>query len=238
MPNPLSTVRRRFKSWKQRYTQPWRIASYGGIRVHYKDCLDGGGTSFGQEFIPFFQRRAIPKQTRVFEWCAGPAFIGFSMLGHGLCETLCLADVNATAVAACRRTIADNRLNGRVSVYRSNNLSAIPAGEQWDVIVGNPPHFDNPITHLRDHDRDWRVHRQFFGAVGQFLRKGGVIILQENNTGSTAETFHEMVEAAGLAIIFVDGGKPYLTQERSFYYIGIARRGDPVPDWANDAAIG
>ena len=60
----------------------------------------------------------MPKQARVFEWCAGPAFIGFSLLGKGQCETLCLADINPTSVAACRRTLADNGLSGRVTVYR------------------------------------------------------------------------------------------------------------------------
>lgn len=233
--DPLSTVRRRLKSWLQRHFQPWRVASFGGIRVHYKDCLDGGGTWFGQELIPFLERRGMPRQARVFEWCAGPAFIGFSMLGHGQCETLCLADVNPAAVTACRRTIADNKLDGRVAVYHSHNLSAIPPGEQWDLIVSNPPHFDHGAFHLRAHDKGWQIHRDFFNAVGRFLRKGGVIVLQENNLGSTAETFREMIEAAGLAIVFVDGCKAQLTSESSFYYIGIMRRGDPPPAWASDA---
>ena len=54
-------------------------------------------------------------QPRAFEWCAGPRFIGFSLLGHGLCDTLCLADINPEAVSACERTIADNALTDRVS---------------------------------------------------------------------------------------------------------------------------
>jgi hypothetical protein len=29
----------------------------------------------------------------------------------------------------------------RVTVYRSDNLDGIPASEQWDLVVGNPPHF-------------------------------------------------------------------------------------------------
>jgi hypothetical protein len=86
---------------RRRYVRPflgrfqsWRSGTYGGIRVHYKRHLDGGGSGFGQDFIPFLRGRGIPKQARAFEWCAGPGFIGFSLLGHGLCETLCLADIN------------------------------------------------------------------------------------------------------------------------------------------------
>src|ERR1700731_3955620 len=128
--DPLSRARRRFKSWLHCRFEPWRVGVYGGIRVHYKDWLEGGGSPFGQEMIPFLRDPRLPRQVRVFEWRAGPAFIGFSMLGHGLCEALCLADINPMAVRACRRTIADNELGGRVTVYHSDNLSAIPIEER------------------------------------------------------------------------------------------------------------
>jgi len=202
--------------------------------VHYKDWLDGGGSSFGQEMIPFLQDRGMPRQARAFEWCAGPAFIGFSMLGHGLCQTLCLADINPMAVKACRRTIAANGLGGSVTVYHSDNLSAISVEEQWNLVVGNPPFFDHGAFHLRAHDRGWHLHREFFATIGRFLCPGGIIVLQENNLGSTAETFREMIEAAGFAIVFVDGCAPQRTPHSSIYYIGIMRRGDIVPAWVND----
>jgi len=110
----------------------------------------------------------MPKQPRVFEWCAGPGFIGFSLLAHGLCDTLCLADINPAVVAACRRTIARNGLAGRVSAYLSNNLRSIPATERWDLIVANPPHFiDQDVGDLRTHDPDWSVHREFFATVAR-----------------------------------------------------------------------
>jgi SAM-dependent methyltransferase len=229
-------LRERFKSWLKRHRQPWQVAPYGGIRVHYKDCLDGGGGAFGQDFIPFLTGRGMPRQGRIFEWCAGPAFIGFSLLGHRLCETLCLADINPKAVTACRRTIAENGLGDRVAVYRSDNLNAIPAGEQWDLVVANPPHFDGgSLDRLRTRDDGWHLHRQFFASVGRFLRPGGVVVLQENNQGSTVETFRAMIEAAGLAIVFAEGCQPRPTPAARYYYIGIMRRGDPVPIWAREA---
>jgi 16S rRNA G1207 methylase RsmC len=60
-------------------------------------------------------------------------------MANGFCKTLCLADINPEAVEACRRTVADNRLEARVSVYASNNLRDIPDGEKWDLVVSNPP---------------------------------------------------------------------------------------------------
>ena len=104
-----------------RRLRKWEQLTYGDVRVHYKRHLDGGGSSFGQDYIPFLHDRGMPRQSRVLEWCAGPGFIGFSLLGFGMCETLCLADVNPQAVAACRRTIDDNGLANRVALYHSDN---------------------------------------------------------------------------------------------------------------------
>jgi tRNA1(Val) A37 N6-methylase TrmN6 len=216
-----------------RRMKPWRQQTFGGVRVHYKAHLDGGGSTFGQDYIPLLRAWSVPRQGRAFEWCAGPGFIGFSLLGHGLCETLCLADINPEAVAACRRTIRDNALAARATVYLSDNLASIPPSERFDLVVGNPPHFaDVSPGQLRYHDQDWNAHRAFFAAVGQFLSPGGVIVLQENNHGSTADMFRSMIEASGLTMVFVHGDEPVRTPESRMYYIGIMRRGDTAPDWA------
>src|SRR5262245_32670977 len=223
-----------WKQLRQRYLKPWRQVTYAGICVHYKDHLDGGGTWFGQDFIPFLQGRGIPRQSRVFEWCAGPGFIGFSLLGHGLCDTLCLADINKQAVEACRRTIRHNGLADRVAVYHSNNLTGIPQSEKWDLVISNPPHFaDTFIGELKEHDAEWNLHREFFATIGPFLKHGGVIVLQENTRGSTVESFRDMIEGSGLSIVFTHGNAPERTHDNRFYYIGIMRRGDTVPQWAS-----
>jgi 16S rRNA G1207 methylase RsmC len=224
--------RRYIKPWLKKL-EGWKQVSFNGVRVHFKKQLDGGGKSFGQDFIPFLQLRGMPRQQRVFEWCTGPGFIGFSLLAHGLAETLCLADVNPEAVAACRRTISDNHLGERVSVYRSDNLQGIPAAERWNLVVSNPPHFaDDWIGDLCTYDDDWHLHREFFAGVGGFLAPGGVVVLQENNRGSTVETFRPMIEAAGLSIVFVAECRPQRSLYDRFYYIGLMRRGDPPPPWA------
>jgi methylase of polypeptide subunit release factors len=165
------------------------------------------------EHLPLFHDLGMPLQPRVFEWCAGPGFIGFALRGYGFCDTVCLADINPEAVEACRLTVAQNGLAERVTVYQYDNLDDIPSSEQWDLVVGNPPLFiDISPGELRFHDQDWTLHRRFFTAIGGFLKPGGMIVLPENNRGSTAETFRSMIEAAGLCIV--------------------SRRGDAVPDWA------
>jgi SAM-dependent methyltransferase len=215
-----------------RALQPWRYVTYGDVRVHYKRYLDGGGSAFGQDYIPFLLDRGMPKQARVFEWCAGPAFIGFSLLGFGLCDTLCLADINPDAVRACRRTVIENGLAERVSVYRSNNLDDIPGSERWDLVVGNPPHFDWVQTgEARFADSGWNIHRRFFQSVGRFLKPGGVILVQENNHGSTAETFRQMIEEAGFSIVLRHNCEPRITPYSRIYYLGLMRIGVTPPRW-------
>jgi 23S rRNA G2069 N7-methylase RlmK/C1962 C5-methylase RlmI len=228
------------KRQRRRYIKPlvqkfnrWKSVTYGNLRVYFKKHLDGGGTTFGQDLIAVLKMHNMPPQRRVFEWCAGPGFIGFSLLAEGLAETLCVADVNRQAIEACRRTVTDNGLAERVSVYRSDGLKNIPASERWDLVVSNPPHFvDDWIGDLRSYDRDWHLHREFFAAVGRFLNPSGVIVLQENNRGSTVETFRPMIEASNLAIVFSIECRPQRTLHEHFYYIGIMRRGDAPPDWA------
>jgi methylase of polypeptide subunit release factors len=230
-------------SWKRlrrNYIKPlsnrfnrWKSASYGDIRVHFKKHLDGGGRTFGQDLVTFLELHGMPQQQRVFEWCAGPGFIGFSLLARGLAKTLCLADVNPEAVEACRLTIADSGLTDRVSVYQSDGLKDIAAAERWDLVVSNPPHFvDDWIGDLRSYDDGWHLHREFFAGIARFLKPNGVIVLQENNRGSTAETFRSMIEQSGLAIVFVSECRPQRSLYDRFYYIGIMRRGDIPPAWA------
>lgn len=231
-----------FKSIEHHYVKPWlrrmrpyREVTYSGVRVSYKRHLDGGGSSFGQDFIPVLRGRGMPKVQRTFEWCTGPGFIGFSLLAHGLTETLCLADVNPEAVAACRRTVARNALDGRVAVYHSDNLKGIPASEQWDLVVSNPPHFvDTSFGQLRYHDPDWSVHRGFFGSVARHLEPGGVVVLQENNAGSTPDTFAPMIAEAGLKVVFVQDASQQRTSESRMFYLGIMRASDTPPAWARD----
>ena len=229
----LKTIEHQHVKPLLRRLRPYRETDYAGLRVSSKRHLDGGGSTFGQDFVPLLRRRGMPKVARAFEWCAGPGFIGFSLLAHGLCETLCLADVNPEAVAACRRTVARNGLSDRVAVHLSDNLRDIPPREQWDLVVSNPPHFiDSGIGHLRYHDPDWRVHRGFFADIARHLRPGGVVVLQENTAGSILATFAPMIAEAGLRVVFEQDALPSRTTESRMYYLGIMRPGDAVPAWA------
>jgi hypothetical protein len=108
----------------------------------------------------------------------------------------------------------------------------IPPPERWNLVVSNPPHFvDQYEGDIRAHDPEWQIHRAFFKTVSSYLAEDGVIVLQENNRGSTVETFRFMIERSGFNILFKHRDSPNLTTESSFYFIGIGRRGAPRPNW-------
>ena len=178
---------------------------YESIVVCFAPELVGGGEQYGQDYLTQVARHIGPVD-RLFEWCAGPGFIGFSLLAHGLCRSLCLADINPTAVAACQETVHRNGLGERVTVYRSDGLDAIPPTERWDLVVGNPPHSGTdkvlPWGHPRIYqDIGWDLHRRFYAEVGRFLKPGAQVLIQENRDLSTAETFRPMLAAGGLAFV-------------------------------------
>ena len=228
-PRDALTLSEKAKSIVER----WREVEYAGVKVSYKQRLDGGGSTFGQDYIKWLTALGMPRQRRVFEWCSGPAFIGFSMLAHGLCDTLFLADINPWAVEACRRTLQRNGLAGRVTVIHSDNLDQVPPNERFDLVVGNPPHFiDRLEGNLRAFDKDWALHKRFYRDIGRFLTPAtGVCLIQENAEGSKTSDFKQMISDGGLDLIHDGFGQTPVGCNPRFYYVGSVPRGATPPAW-------
>ncbi|GAA2975284.1 class I SAM-dependent methyltransferase [Streptomyces enissocaesilis] len=184
-------------------------ARYGPVSVSYTAELDGGGNTFGRAYDPFVRSR-FGRVGSVFELCAGPGFIGFSLLAAGLCDTLDLGDVNPDAQAAVERTVEENGLHGKVRFHLSDGFGDVPEDLRWDLMVGNPPHVNATAAtsdYQRAHsaliwkDTDWAIHRRFYAEAAQRLRPGGSIVIQENHRFSTPEDFTDMVEKSGLEVV-------------------------------------
>jgi hypothetical protein len=185
---------------------------YRDLEVSYERGLDGGGSWLAAPFCRFvadrYQHRAF---RRVYEWCAGPGFIGFAMLAEGLCEELVLADINPRAVASANRTIRRNRLDGRVQVFLGDGVAALPPALKFDLVVGNPPNYFrlNPRhpqykkmrADLRPNDPGWRIHRDFYSKIGAHLEPGALLLISEISP-------HE-------SVVFLPGStEPYDVRER------------------------
>ncbi len=190
----------------------YQIIRFKNLEVCYQPDLDGGGTTFGQEYLEVIKEK-IGKVDHIFEFCAGPGFIGFSLLANGLCDKLTLADINLEAVKACQETVKRNNLESKVSVYQSDCLDQIPANEKWDLVVGNPPHWWTASEEvykrdIRKFDPDLRIHKRFYEDIKKFLKPGGTVLLQENGRATRKEDFIPMIEGNGLAVIEVFKSRP------------------------------
>lgn len=163
----------------------WR---YGGIDVIYDSAVDGGGMRYAPPLVSFIKNRfgADRRFGTVFEWCSGAGFIGFALLAEGLCDSLCLADINPAAIDCVNRTIDANQLQNKVRGYVSDNLMSVPKSECFDLVVGNPPSFcainsAHPWYEafkgdIRGNDPDWRIHAGFYDQIAPFLRPDAYIL--------------------------------------------------------------
>jgi predicted RNA methylase len=166
----------------------WR---YRNLDVLYHPDLDGDGRNQAPSFVEYIRDRygRGTRFRRAFEWCAGPGFIGFSLLAEGLVDHLCLADINPEAMEFAKRTVAENRLGDRVSIYISDNLKSVPQSEEFDLVIANPPTFcsinsAHPDYYLlgndlRANDPDWRIHEDFYAVIGRYLVPGAQVLVQE-----------------------------------------------------------
>jgi methylase of polypeptide subunit release factors len=198
-------------------------------RVQHDSWMDGGGTWFGQEYASIIQQ-LYPNRVfeRCYEWCSGPAFIGFNILDHGLCKSLCVSDIYAGAIDRVKETAMVNSLTG-VSAYATGTVTGLPEYEMFDLVVANPPHFlecpgDDNYQRIAV-DQDWKIHQEFFENIGKHLLPGGVILLQENQAGSLnrEKDFEPFITKAGLKITAVIDSPAHYdpTQHTQIYYIEI-----------------
>jgi len=212
----LRKARRRLLGWKAGIEPRF----HAGFTVF--DCaeLDGGGSGFGRDYIRVLHDLGLRECGRLFEFCAGPGYIGYTLLAHGFCRSLVLADVNPLAAEAARKTAQFNRLDHRVTVYQCDGIEQLPETEKWDLVVGNPPHFCRwpGQAQLRAEDADWRLHRRFYAHVPRFLNPGASVLLQENALGSEPGVFDPMIRASGGKLIQSIEG-PDLGRGGRIYYL-------------------
>lgn len=207
-------------------------AGVNQYRVQHDSWMDGGGTWFGQEYVDII-RQHYPNRVfeRCYEWCAGPAFIGFGILDHGLCHSLTVSDIYPEAIKRVKETAELHKLTN-VSAYATGTVSGLPEHEQFDLVVANPPHFlecpgDDNYQRIAV-DQNWAAHQEFFANIGQRMLPNGIILLQENQAGSLnrEQDFAPFIAAAGLEITNVFNSPAHYTPDHytQIYYIEIRQK--------------
>jgi methylase of polypeptide subunit release factors len=198
------------------------------FEVFWTDNLNGGGMYFGSEY-PNLIRTLYPN--RIFknclEWCSGPGFIGYNLLDFGLCENLILTDLYQPAIDIAYQTAQHNNLLDKVQFYCSDKIENLPKHLKFDLVVGNPPHYDRPYINENSRiadDPDWLIHKQFYNNIYHYLSDDGVVILQENEDGSTINDFQNMILDSNLKISnVIKSPKYYESKPTLIYYIEVTK---------------
>jgi len=167
---------------------------------------DGGGSKSITDAVSatqvFLESQSV---TSVMEWCSGPGFWGIGLLQADIgIKKLLLVDKHEQVGTEVTKTAKLNGLQG-VKFCCSDTFDNVPI-QQFDLIVGNPPHFcvDPFNSHYTDprkyKDPDWEIHRKFFNTVSEYLTDNGKIILMENIWGSGPQQFKNMLSENNLRI--------------------------------------
>jgi hypothetical protein len=197
------------------------VAVYDGVAVFDRPEQHRGGMAFGRDFPRVLNELGVRRAGRLFEFCSGPGYIGYSLLAAGWCETLALSDIDAGSIASARHTAAYNGLEARVSAYVSDALDQIPETERWDLVVANPPHFLPDPSRPEDiqvFDRDWSLHRRFYGSVERHMRPGGLVVVVENSESSEPGLFEDMIRAGGGRPLTAYPGTDIRGEANGLYY--------------------
>lgn len=182
-----------------------KVENVYGVDVYYTDRSDGGGLSIYKDLVVVMQKLyGNKKWNHCFEWCAGPGFMGFSVLANNWCDKLSLGEIYTPSMIDSKITIARNNLKN-VDTYLSDNFKSISENIKFDLIVSNPPHFNTDRYGMPDtrryKDDGWKIHQDFFQNVGRYLSKDGRILLAENIRGSSEHTFEKFIHESGLMVI-------------------------------------
>jgi predicted RNA methylase len=197
-------------------------AVYNQLVVFHRPELNGGGVTYGQNVPRILLEFGLTRCQRLFEFCAGPGYMGYNLLANGFCEQLVLSDINPEAVKAAEYTAKYNGVEHLVNIYLSDGLDQIPEDERWDLVVSNPPDSLHPVEGEPDImalDADWALHRRFYSSVKKFMKPGGHVIMVEDRECSTPEIFEPMICKGGGKLVATLPGRNLQGEEFEKYYI-------------------
>ncbi|MDE1804175.1 MAG: methyltransferase [Candidatus Micrarchaeota archaeon] len=178
--------------------------------VSYEEDLGISGIDFSSDFIKAVKKRFGHVES-VCDFGSGNGFIGLSLLANGLCNHVTLLDKNPLAIKVCKDTVRRNQLGKNVSVCRSDVFKNVRKSEQWDIIIGNPPHHigtnQQHLSDMKSYDPEWKVHQELYNTAGEHLKIGGSLLLIEDIRDSKPAQWKRLIEETN-DLIFIKAFRP------------------------------
>ena len=193
--------------------------------VIYDTENDGGGTFIAPDYYYTISSKYNKVFNNCLEWCAGPGVLGYNLLEKQVVKKISFLEIADSPIENLKETSAslDNK---NINIYQGNELNCIPK-QQFDLIVGNPPHFlsnvDNQFDGLDQRiymDPEWNIHKSFFQQVENYLTDDGVVLLIENSTESNTDLFDQLLEDTNLQVT----NTYKFSAEVPLYYIEIRKK--------------
>lgn len=153
------------------------------------------GRIFAEYLQQYFPNAQNKECMRVLDLGTGSGILAIvaASLGHNVVAT----DLNPVAIKCARLNAERARLTGSVEV-RHGDLFQPVAGEQFDLIVWNPPFFDGEPTSR--FDMSWRstdtIDRFAREASGHLAAQGTVLIIWSSQ--GAGESLQQQLSAHGL----------------------------------------
>jgi HemK-related putative methylase len=175
------TLQQRFLWWRFRLTQRHRhqrlvLETVAGFPLLVlPDVLNPALFHSGDFLARALNAALIPPGARVLDMGTGSGIAALSAARWSSAVTA--ADINPAAVRCARINVLLNDLEDRVRVLQSDLFDSL-SGEQFDVIIFNPPYLDgNPVTAFERALYGTGVIERFAATVSQSLRPGGCVLL-------------------------------------------------------------
>lgn len=161
--------------------EQWLTWRSGPYTIEYPPALDLGGTIHAAPLGEFIRHRGVPSG-RALEVFSGPGFMGLHLLVEGLVAHIDFTDIQRSAVDCIDATVSRYGLADRCRTFCGDTLEAIPAGETYELVIGNPPWSflaQDISTGESECDPGWRLHERFWREVRRILSPGARVILLE-----------------------------------------------------------
>ena len=162
------------------------------LTVYFEPGLDGGGSTQRQDFVDAVSKTGKSHFNRIFEWCAGPGFIGYTFLDKKMCNHVVFSDIHNRAIHFVNITAEKNNIVDSVTTYVCDEINKIPLTEKWDLVLSNPPHcFDqHTLNQMKNNpdmtnimrilcDVNYVIHKEFFENIIKYLEPGADLFLSE-----------------------------------------------------------
>jgi len=188
-----------------------------GLTIEYTPQDDGGGSIQYTDFLNYIKSTGKTYK-HCFEWCAGHGAIGYSLLDAGICESVTFMDIYEPALVNILRNAAVNNVADKVTVYHLDSVGKLPKDLKFDLVVGNPPHSFAKVDfegewYRKIVDEDWKIHREFFMNINDYLELNSDIILSETCSTHYPNDLSIIAESCGLKFVGINDAPSLMSDQ-------------------------